>query len=88
MSTRNLPGGKGRPARKTDSLTAICELTVWKMWDPRRLTTQWVSTACYRDSFFTCQSSDAPYKLMSVTCLYIRVYMTPGLPAQCRNRGL
>jgi hypothetical protein len=25
MSTRNLPGGKGRPARKADSLTAICE---------------------------------------------------------------
>jgi hypothetical protein len=24
MSTRNLPGGKGRPARKAD-LTAICE---------------------------------------------------------------
>jgi hypothetical protein len=25
MSTRNLPGSKGRPARKADSLTAICE---------------------------------------------------------------
>jgi hypothetical protein len=25
MSTRNLPGGKGRPARKDDKLTAICE---------------------------------------------------------------
>jgi hypothetical protein len=25
MSTRNLPGGKGRPARKADNLTAICE---------------------------------------------------------------
>jgi hypothetical protein len=25
MSTRNLPGGKGRPARKADSLTAIYE---------------------------------------------------------------
>jgi hypothetical protein len=24
MSTRNLPGGKGRPARKADNLTAIC----------------------------------------------------------------
>jgi hypothetical protein len=28
MSTRNIPGGKGRPARKADNLTAICELTV------------------------------------------------------------
>jgi hypothetical protein len=28
MSSRNLPGGKGRPGRKADNLTAICELTV------------------------------------------------------------
>jgi hypothetical protein len=28
MSTRNLPGGKGRQARKADNLTAICETTV------------------------------------------------------------
>jgi hypothetical protein len=51
MSTRNLPGSKGRPARKADNLTAICEPTVWKMWGPRRLRTLWASTACYRDSF-------------------------------------
>jgi hypothetical protein len=25
MSDRNLPGGKGRPARKADNLTATCE---------------------------------------------------------------
>jgi hypothetical protein len=28
MSTRNFPGGKGRRARNTDKLTAICEPTV------------------------------------------------------------
>jgi hypothetical protein len=28
MSTRNLPRGKGRPAREADNLTAICESTV------------------------------------------------------------
>jgi hypothetical protein len=28
MSTRNL--GKGRPARKSDNLTAICELIMWR----------------------------------------------------------
>jgi hypothetical protein len=28
MSTRNLPGGEVRPARKIDNLTAICELIV------------------------------------------------------------
>jgi hypothetical protein len=25
MSTKNLTGGKGRPARRADNLTAICE---------------------------------------------------------------
>jgi hypothetical protein len=28
MSTRNLPGGEGRPARKAGNLTLICEPTV------------------------------------------------------------
>jgi hypothetical protein len=28
MSTRNLPWGKGRLARKADNFTAICELIV------------------------------------------------------------
>jgi hypothetical protein len=50
MSARNLPMGKGWPTRKADNLTAICELIVWKMWEPRRLTTVWASTACYSDS--------------------------------------
>jgi hypothetical protein len=50
MSTRNLPGGKGRLARGADNLTAICETIVYKMWKPRRLTTLWAFTACYRDS--------------------------------------
>jgi hypothetical protein len=48
MSIRNLPGVKGRSARKADNLTAICEPTVWKMWEPRRLKTIWAFTACYR----------------------------------------
>jgi hypothetical protein len=51
MSTRNLPGGKGRPAHKAENLTVICEPIVWKMWEPRSLTTPWASTACYRDRF-------------------------------------
>jgi hypothetical protein len=28
MNTRNLPGGKGRPGRKADNLTALFEPTV------------------------------------------------------------
>jgi hypothetical protein len=51
MSTRNSPGGKERPARGFDNLTAIYEAIVYKMWEPRHLTTLWASTACYRDSF-------------------------------------
>jgi hypothetical protein len=43
MSTRNFPGGKGRPARKADNLTALCEPITQKMWKPRRLTTLWAS---------------------------------------------
>jgi hypothetical protein len=30
MSTRNIPGGEGRPGRKADNLTAICEPIVYK----------------------------------------------------------
>jgi hypothetical protein len=51
MSIRNLTGGKERPARGADHLTATCESIVNKMWEPRRLTTLWAFTVCYRDSF-------------------------------------
>jgi hypothetical protein len=47
MSTRNLSRGEGWPACKADNLTVIYEPIVWKMWEPRRLRTQWASTACY-----------------------------------------
>jgi hypothetical protein len=39
MRTKNIPGVKGRPARKADNLTAIYEPIVQKMWEPRRLIT-------------------------------------------------
>jgi hypothetical protein len=41
----------GRPARKADNLTAICEPIVRKMWEPRRLINLWASASHYRDSF-------------------------------------
>jgi hypothetical protein len=50
MSTKNLPGGNGLTACKADNLTAVCEPTVCKMREPRRLTTLRAFTACYRDS--------------------------------------
>jgi hypothetical protein len=43
---------KGLLARKADSLTSICELIVYKMWHPRRLTIIWASTNCYRGSLY------------------------------------
>jgi hypothetical protein len=51
MSTRYIPGGKGRSARKAENLTAICEPIVYKMWRPLRLKILWASKTCYRDSF-------------------------------------
>jgi hypothetical protein len=50
MSTRKLAGGKEQPTRNADNLIAICEATVWKIWESRRLTPLWASTACYRDN--------------------------------------
>jgi hypothetical protein len=54
MSTRILPDGKvllaGRPASKA-RLNPACESIFQKVWGPRRLTTIWASTTCYRDSF-------------------------------------
>jgi hypothetical protein len=45
ISTKTFPGVKGdRLARKADNFIAICEVSVYKMWDPRRLTTPWTST--------------------------------------------
>jgi hypothetical protein len=46
MSTRDLPGGKKWRAHMVDNLAAICELIVWKMWEPQSLTTLRASTAC------------------------------------------
>jgi hypothetical protein len=53
-STRNLSGCKGRPACKADNLIAVCEPTLYKTWEPRRLTTLWASMASYTGSFTSC----------------------------------
>jgi hypothetical protein len=37
MSTKNLPGGKGRPAREADHLTAICEMEASTPHNPMAL---------------------------------------------------
>jgi hypothetical protein len=52
MSIRNILGDKGRPACKADNLTAVYEpICLYNMWEPRRLTIPWASTACYKDTF-------------------------------------
>jgi hypothetical protein len=33
MNTRNLPVGEGWLVHKADSLTIICELFIWKIWE-------------------------------------------------------
>jgi hypothetical protein len=51
MSTRSLPGVKGcQLMRLATSQPSVSRLSR-KMWEPWRLTTLWVSTTCYRDSF-------------------------------------
>jgi hypothetical protein len=51
MSTRNLPGDKGRLVRKADNLAGISKPTDQNMWETRRLTALWASAPFYRDSF-------------------------------------
>jgi hypothetical protein len=54
MSTRNLPEGKGLPAREAHNLTSSVSQFVYKIWEPQRLTNQWDYTACYKDNFTFC----------------------------------
>jgi hypothetical protein len=56
MSTRNLP-----------DLTAIVSRLSRKMWEPRRLTTIWASTARYRDSFTFIDTADRSRKFWNIT---------------------
>jgi hypothetical protein len=67
MSTRNLPGDKGRPTREADNLATIRKWIVYKMWEPRRLTILWVSTACFRDIFTYLYKDTFTYALSSLT---------------------
>jgi hypothetical protein len=36
---------------KSKAILLTCRGGMEKMWEPRRLTTLWASTACYRDKF-------------------------------------
>jgi hypothetical protein len=89
MSTRNLPGGKKRPARRADNLAAICEPNVWKMWEPQPLTTLRASTACtgitlplliafQLASHAVCYSSDLQDSDSPLLQLYVHPYERPS----------
>jgi hypothetical protein len=64
VSTRNLPGCKGRLAYNADNLTAIYEPIAYKIWEPRHLTTVWASTAGYRDSFICTHETEWMWQQM------------------------
>jgi hypothetical protein len=72
MKSYELPGiflgCKGRPARKADNFTAICESFVQKMWEPRRL-----ANLCYRDSFTFSLEPLLNHACLSVS--YIKKYV-------------
>jgi hypothetical protein len=50
ISEKNLVS-TARPVREADNVTAICQPTVYTVWDPQHLATQ-SSTACYGKSFY------------------------------------
>jgi hypothetical protein len=57
-------GSRERPVRRADNLTAICELILWTMWNPRHLTTLYASTVCYGDSFTVQRLQTQDYTLL------------------------
>jgi hypothetical protein len=44
-------GNRARPVRRAENLTAVCEPTVWNIWETQHLTNLQASTSCYADSF-------------------------------------
>jgi hypothetical protein len=63
MSTKKLPGSTGRPARDADNLTAICEPTVYKMWETRSLTALWAIPGLEHQPLCRPTRSLSPYRL-------------------------
>jgi hypothetical protein len=91
MSTRNFPGGKGRPVHKTENLTAICEPIVWKMWEPRYLTTLWVSVALllsgrsFRLNEMGVKHDMKSYLLSGVNCTHLNAESWDEQPLKRRH---
>jgi hypothetical protein len=69
INITNVPEGKGRSEREDEYITAICERIVRTLWEPRHLTTLWVSTVCYGDSFTLWRRSVLPVRY-ELDCKY------------------
>jgi hypothetical protein len=54
---------------KANNLAAICELTIYTMWDPQHLTTLYAFSACYWDSFTLWRWSVLPVRY-ELDCKY------------------
>jgi hypothetical protein len=69
-SNRNMfLGRRARPVRRTDNLTAICEPTIWTMWDSQHITAPKAPMACYGDSFTLWRRSVLPVRY-ELDCKY------------------
>jgi hypothetical protein len=91
MSTRNLSGGKGRPERKAD-LIVISERIVYKMWEPRRLTTLGASTDCYGDNLshrtiklMRGKNIDNIVSVLNLSLHLTLIVMQPVMPEMCQE---
>jgi hypothetical protein len=77
MKIRNLPGVKGGRRLELASSPPFVSQVVYKMWEPRRLTTLWASAACYRDTFtflsFTSRCTSKPHQLRLLGPYILRV---------------
>jgi hypothetical protein len=84
MSTRSRKilflGSTARSVHKADNLTAVCEPTVYTVWDPQHLTALQASTACYRGKKNSelCCSSAIRCECKSTDWRYSFTHFNPG----------
>jgi hypothetical protein len=88
MSTRNHLGVKGgRRVRLTTLSPSVSRLSR-KMWEPRRLTTLWAFTACYRNSFTLFFFTISPHLQPSTVYLQPLTWWLPHFSLTTRKWGL
>jgi hypothetical protein len=84
ISTRNLPGGKGRPVHKPDNLTFICYLIVYKIWDPWHITKLWTPPPPQITILFLFLFSKKKRRLMlSPCCLFMKARIVEPCVSVC-----